>query len=74
VIGKLNFIANNTRPNISSEVHQCARVSSNPKGLHELAVKRIIQYLHATQDKWLLIKPRNKFALNMFVDADFAGM
>ncbi len=55
------------------EVHQCARVSSNPKGLHELAVKRIIQYLHATQDKGLLIKPRNKFALNMFVDADFAG-
>jgi hypothetical protein len=39
VIGKLNFIAQNTRPDITFAVHQCARFSSNPTALHELAVK-----------------------------------
>jgi hypothetical protein len=36
IIGKLNYIANNTRPDISMAVHQCARFTSNPKALHEL--------------------------------------
>jgi hypothetical protein len=30
VIGKLNYLANNTRPDISMAVHQCARYCSNP--------------------------------------------
>jgi hypothetical protein len=51
VIGKLNYIANSTRPDISMAMHHCARFSSNPKALHELAVKRIIRYLYGTKDK-----------------------
>lgn len=74
VIGKLNYIANNTRPDISMAVHQCARYSSNPKALHELAVKFIIHYLHVTRNKGLILKPTKDFSLNMFVDADFSGM
>lgn len=74
VIGKLNYIANNTRPDISMAVHQCARFCNNPKALHELAVKRIIRYLHATKDKGMILKPTTDVTLNMFVDADFAGM
>lgn len=74
VIGKLNYIANNTRPDISMAVHQCARFSSKPKALHELAVKRIIRYLYATKDKGITFRPSNDFSLNMYVDADFAGM
>jgi hypothetical protein len=38
-IGKLNYLANNTRPDSSMAMHQCARYCSNPKALHELAVK-----------------------------------
>jgi hypothetical protein len=30
IIGKLNYLANNTRPDISMAVHQCARFCSNP--------------------------------------------
>jgi hypothetical protein len=30
VIGKLNYLANNTRPDISMVVHQCACFCSNP--------------------------------------------
>jgi hypothetical protein len=42
VIGQLNYIAQNSRPDISFAVHQCARFSKEPKALHEKAVKRII--------------------------------
>jgi hypothetical protein len=39
IICKLNYKANNTRPDISMEVHQCAKYCSQPKAIHELAVK-----------------------------------
>ncbi len=73
VIGKLNYIANNTRPDISMAVHQCVQYCSNPKALHELAVKRIIRYLLETKDKGLILKPTTELSLDMYVDADFAG-
>jgi hypothetical protein len=43
------------------------------KALHELAVKRIVRYLLATRGKGLLLHPNKSFALDMYVDADFAG-
>lgn len=73
IIGKLNYIANNTQPDISMAVHQCAHYCTNPKALHELVVKRIVHYLLATKDKGLILKSISKLSLDMFVDADFAG-
>jgi hypothetical protein len=37
-------------------------------------VKRIVRSLLATKDKGLILKPSMSLALDMFVDADFAGM
>ncbi len=74
VIGKLHYIPQNTRPDISFAIHQCARYSANPTALHELAVKRIGRYLLATKDKGLILHPTQDFKLDMFIDADFAGM
>lgn len=73
VIGKLNYLANNTRPDISMAVHQCARFCSAPKAIHELALKRIARYLLGTRHQGLTLKPQPSFALDMYVDADFAG-
>ncbi len=74
VIGRLNFLAQNTRPNISFAVHQCTRLCSAPTKLHEIAVKHIIRYLILTRDKGLLLQPISNLSLDMYVDADFAGM
>jgi len=74
VIGKLNYIAQNTHPDISFAVHQCARYSASPTALHDLAVKRIGRYLLATKDKGIVMHPTQDFKLDMFVDADFAGI
>jgi hypothetical protein len=74
MIGKLNYLAQNTPPDISYAVHQCARFCTRPTTLHELAVKRIARYLLLTKDKGLILKPSKSFTLDMYVDADFAGM
>jgi len=73
VIGKLNYLAQMTRPDISMAVHNCARFSIAPTYLHEQAVKRIGRYLFATQDKGLIYNPTESGTLDMYVDADFAG-
>jgi hypothetical protein len=74
IIGKLNFLAQNTRPDISFTVHQCTHFCSNPTALHKLAIKRIVRYLLYTKDKGLILHPTRDFTLDMYVDADFAGL
>jgi hypothetical protein len=71
---KIELLAQNTRPDISFAVHQCARFCTKSTILHELAVKRIAQYLIYTRDKGLILQPTNDFQLDMYVDADFAGL
>jgi hypothetical protein len=73
VVGKLNYLANHTRPDISMAVHQCARFCKAPRALRKLVVKRIGRYLLATKDKGMILRPNRTFNLDMYVDADFAG-
>jgi hypothetical protein len=74
VIGQLNYLAQNSRPDISFTVHQCARFSKEPKALHEKAGKRIIYYLQCTRDKTLIMKPNKNLSLDAYCDSDFAGV
>jgi hypothetical protein len=74
VIGQLNYLAQNSRPDISFAVHQCARFSKEPMALHEKAVKRIIYYLQCTRDKPLNMKPNKNLSLDTYCDSDFAGV
>ena len=74
IIGKLNFLAQNTRPDIAFAVHQCARFVSNPNQTHQAAVKHLCRYLLGTRDKGLILRPDNTHRLTAYVDADFAGL
>lgn len=73
IIGKLNFLAHMTRPDISMAVHNCARFSAKPTSLHEQAIKRIGHYLAHTRNKGLIYRPDGSNRLDMYVDANFAG-
>ena len=73
VIGKLMYLANNTRPDLSFAVHQCARYATDPKQSHEEAVKYICRYLWLTRDKGMICTPTPDGELNAYADADFAG-
>ncbi|KAI2499350.1 hypothetical protein MHU86_15132 [Fragilaria crotonensis] len=73
VIGMLMYLAANTRPDIAFSVHQAARFSHAPRQSHAVAVKRILRYLKATQDKGLIMSPTDDRRVDCYVDADFAG-
>jgi len=73
VLGKLNYLAQMTRPDISMAVHNCARFTTAPTYLHEQAIKRIGRYLSTTKTKGLIYRPIPAGNLDMYVDADFAG-
>ena len=62
-----------SRPEISMDIHQCARFSSNPKLTHECAVTRIGRCLLETIDRGLMCKVERVKGLKCFVDAYFAG-
>jgi hypothetical protein len=74
IIGKFNILAQNTRPGISFVVYQCAGFCSRPSSAFELAVKSIIQYLIHIKDEGLILHPTRDFTLDMYIDANFAGL
>jgi hypothetical protein len=55
-------------------VSQAARFSSNPKQSHATAVKTIVRYLAGTTDQGMILQPRGDLKLELFCDADFAGL
>ena len=73
-VGMLLYISSNTRPDIQFAVHQVARFTHSPKKSHAQAVKRIIRYLIKTKDKGICFVPNLNEGLDMWVDADYAGM
>ena len=74
-IGQLSYLQNNTRPDIATATHLCARHCSNPYKSHEEAVKHIGRYLLGTADKGMIMKPdKSLTTLDCYVDADFAGL
>jgi hypothetical protein len=74
ILGMLLYLATNTRPDIAFAVSQAARFSSAPKQSHATAVKSIIRYLKRTRSQGTIIRPTGKLDLDLYVDADFAGL
>ena len=74
IVGMLLYLSTNTRPDIAFAVSQVARFSANPKQSHATAVKTILRYLKKTGDKGTIVKPIKDLRLDLYVDADFAGL
>eukprot|EP00957_Ditylum_brightwellii_P067793 5145716-Ditylum_brightwellii.AAC.1 len=51
MIGMLNFLVNSTMPELTHDVHQCARFCADPKASYETDVKHIIRYLLTAREK-----------------------
>ena len=73
VIGKLNFLAQNTCPDISMAGHMCARYVNNPNWTDQDAVKYLCCYLQVNRKHSLILKLTSNNHLNAYVDSDFAG-
>ena len=74
VLGKIMYLASNTRCELSFSNHQCARFSIDPRVPHGVALKRIGRYLLGTRDKGMIIRPTKDLTLDCYADADFAGL
>jgi hypothetical protein len=74
VVGMMLYLSSNSRPEISFAVSQCARFVQNPTAKHGEALKRIGRYLLHTKGKGLIIQPSADLHLELFADADFAGL
>ena len=61
VIGKLNYLAGLTQPDIQYAVHACARFSANPKQKHGEAIEHIVCYLKGTEKIGIILNPNNFF-------------
>jgi hypothetical protein len=73
IIGMLNYLASSTRPDIAFAVHRCARFTTAPHHVHDLAIHCIVRYLKGTSTKGYILKPSSYQNLNCYVDADFSG-
>jgi len=73
IVGKLNFLEQSTRGDISYATHMLARFSSAPKEEHGKAVKWLGRYLAGTRDKGLILRPDATKGMEIYCDADFAG-
>ena len=73
VIGKLNYLAQCSRPDIVYAVHQCARFSSNPRQEHTWAVEYLVRYLKGTPELGVKFTPDPTKSFECYADADYCG-
>jgi hypothetical protein len=73
-VGMLQYLSNNTWPDITFAVSQVAWFTSTPKESHESAVKIIIRYLKWTEKNGLIVKPTGSLDIKVWCDADFTGL
>jgi hypothetical protein len=76
VVGKLNYLAQTTLPDIMYATHQIAKYSSDPRQLHGEAILCLIRYLKKTHDLGLRFKPdsNSNKGFECYCDADFSGL
>ena len=72
LVGALLYLANGTRPDISSIVSKLCRFNNNPSATHWTAAKYVLRYLKGTRCRGLLLGLQDDI-LTAYADADWAG-
>ncbi len=72
LVGKLNYLAQTTRPDIMYAMHQIAKYSSDPRQSHGEAILDLVCYLKKMHDLGLKFKPYPKKGFECYCDADFS--
>jgi hypothetical protein len=72
-VGKLNYLAQTTRPDIMYAMHQIAQYLSDTRQSHREAILNLVRYLKKMRDIGLKFKPDPKKGFECYCDADFSG-
>ena len=74
IVGGLQYLANQTRPDISHAVNHLARFLANPSDEHLTAAKYVLRYISQAPDQGICFtKTKQRPILEGYSDADFAG-
>ncbi len=73
-VGKLNYLAQTTRPDIMYATHQIAKYASDPREIHGEAILYLVRYMKKTRNLGLKFKPDRSRGFECFCDADFSGL
>ena len=72
-VGKLNYLAQTTRPDIMYATHQIAKYLSDPRQSHGEAILYLVCYLKKMRNLRLKFKPDPKKSFECYCDTDFSG-
>ena len=70
----LTYLIGSVRPELQMTMHQGVRFNNNSEWLHEQAVMRIGSYFLGLMDHGIVYSPDPFKGVEVYVDADFAGM
>ncbi|KAI0991229.1 hypothetical protein K3495_g16958, partial [Podosphaera aphanis] len=73
IVGGLQYLANQTRPDIAFATNHLARFLSNPSEEHLTAAKRVLRYISKEPEAGLTFTKDDNPALEAYSDSDFAG-
>jgi hypothetical protein len=71
-VGKLNYLAQTTRPDIMYTTHQIAKYLLDPRQSHGKAILYLVCYLKKMHDLRLKFKPDPKKGFECYCDANFS--
>ncbi len=72
-VGKLNYLAQTTRPDIMYATHQIAKYASDPRKTHGEAILYLVGYLMKSRDLGIHFKPDPSMGFKCYCIADFSG-
>ncbi len=73
-VGKLNYLAQTTHPDIMYAMHQIAKYSLDSRKLHGKAILYLVCYLKKTHNLGLCFKPDPSKEFECYCNADFSGL
>jgi hypothetical protein len=73
MIGKLNYLAQTTQPDIMYATHQLAKYSLDPRKPHGEAALYLVRYLKKSCDIGICFRPNPEKRFKCYCDADFSG-
>ncbi len=73
-VGKLNYLAQMTHPDIMYVTHQIAKYALDPRKTHGEATLYLAQYLMKSRDLGICFKPDSSKGFECYCDADFLGL
>ena len=74
MIGKLNYLAQTTRPDIMYATHELAKYSSNPHKPHGEAALYLVRYLKKSRNIGICFRPHPDKGFECYCNADFSGL